>query len=85
MNIGFRPTRRLLGRLDRSRRQRRSSSWPSDAAQAEEAKRQLLRVGLDDVVGYVAGGFEAWQAAGGKCRAWRFITRRELRDRLQRP
>ena len=38
----------------------------SDAAQAEEANRQLLRVGFDDVVGYVDGGFDAWRAAGGQ-------------------
>jgi hydroxyacylglutathione hydrolase len=32
--------------------------------QAEEAKRQLLRVGCDAVEGYIAGGFEAWRDAG---------------------
>lgn len=32
-------------------------------ADANEAARQLLRVGLDDVIGFVEGGFEAWRAA----------------------
>jgi len=31
-----------------------------EASQAQEAAAQLLRVGLDRVEGYVAGGFEAW-------------------------
>ena len=55
----------------------------SDDAQAEEANRQLLRVGFDDVVGYVAGGFDAWQAAGGRVSRVELIDARELRDRLQ--
>jgi hydroxyacylglutathione hydrolase len=35
----------------------------SNAEQAAEATRQLLRVGLDGVVGYVEGGAAAWNAA----------------------
>src|SRR5688572_6616480 len=31
-----------------------------DAPKIEEARRQLLRVGIDDVAGYVDGGFPAW-------------------------
>jgi hydroxyacylglutathione hydrolase len=34
------------------------------AREATEAARQLLRVGLDEVAGYVDGGFEAWRGAG---------------------
>jgi hydroxyacylglutathione hydrolase len=33
----------------------------SDAAQREAAMRQLIRIGYDDVRGYLDGGFEAWQ------------------------
>ena len=32
--------------------------------QAREARRQLLRVGLDAVAGWIRGGFEAWHEAG---------------------
>jgi hydroxyacylglutathione hydrolase len=32
--------------------------------EALEVRRQLLRVGLDDVAGVVAGGFDGWRAAG---------------------
>ena len=34
-----------------------------DTKQALEARRQLLRVGIDAVAGYVDGGFAAWQRA----------------------
>jgi len=56
----------------------------SDAVQAEQANRQLLRTGFDDVVGHVHGGFEAWQSAGGRVSHVEIIDARELRDRLQR-
>jgi hydroxyacylglutathione hydrolase len=36
----------------------------ADAAQAQDAALQLLRVGFDRVDGLVNGGFEEWQAAG---------------------
>jgi hydroxyacylglutathione hydrolase len=35
-----------------------------NAQAAAEARRQLLTVGLDDVTGWIAGGFGAWRAAG---------------------
>jgi hydroxyacylglutathione hydrolase len=35
-----------------------------NAQGAAEVRRQLLTVGLDDVPGWIAGGFEAWRAAG---------------------
>jgi hydroxyacylglutathione hydrolase len=35
-----------------------------DAAAVEAAVRALVRVGLDDVKGYLAGGFDAWRQAG---------------------
>ena len=56
----------------------------SDASQAEDAHRQLLRVGLDDVVGYVDGGFNAWHAAGGRVSRVELVDARELRERLRR-
>ena len=34
------------------------------AEQAQDAARQLLRVGIDRIEGSVAGGFDAWEAAG---------------------
>jgi hydroxyacylglutathione hydrolase len=55
-----------------------------NAAQADEVNRQLLRVGFDDVVGHVDGGFEAWRAAGGQVSRVEIIDARELRDRLRR-
>ncbi|HXW08606.1 MAG TPA: rhodanese-like domain-containing protein [Vicinamibacterales bacterium] len=35
-----------------------------DERQAPEVRRQLLRIGLDDVEGTIAGGFDAWREAG---------------------
>ena len=56
----------------------------SDPGQAEEANRQLLRVGFDEVVGYVNGNFESWQKADAPTARMEIISARELRDRLQR-
>ena len=55
-----------------------------ERGQAEEAHRQLLRVGFDEVVGYVDGGIEAWQRAEAPTARVEIISARELRDRLQR-
>lgn len=55
----------------------------SDPGQAEEANRQLLRVGFDEVVGYVNGNFESWQKAEAPTARMEIISARELRDRLQ--
>jgi hydroxyacylglutathione hydrolase len=52
--------------------------------QAAGANRQLVRLGFDDVVGYVDGGFDAWRAAGGRVSHVELISARELRDRLER-
>ncbi len=52
--------------------------------QAADANRQLVRLGFDDVVGYVDGGFSAWCAAEGHVSHVERISARELRDRLQR-
>jgi hydroxyacylglutathione hydrolase len=49
---------------------------------ATEARRQLLRVGLD-AAGVIDGGFEGWRAAGGAVSRLEQITARELRERLE--
>jgi hydroxyacylglutathione hydrolase len=49
--------------------------------EALEVRRQLLRVGLDDVAGVVAGGFEAWRAAGLPISPLELISARELQER----
>ena len=36
----------------------------TDEGQEEETVTRLARVGFDNVLGYIAGGFEAWQSAG---------------------
>ncbi len=36
----------------------------ASAAQAAEARRQLLTVGIDTIAGWIAGGWEAWVTAG---------------------
>jgi hydroxyacylglutathione hydrolase len=36
----------------------------SDVSKINTARLELLRIGIDQVVGYVDGGFEAWRAAG---------------------
>ncbi len=56
----------------------------SEPAQIEEATRQLFRVGVDDVAGYVAGGFDAWRAAGCETATLELMSARELRDRQGR-
>jgi hydroxyacylglutathione hydrolase len=52
-----------------------------DARQVEEARRQLLRVGVDDVLGYVDGGFLAWRAAGLPVEQLTQVTARDLHQR----
>jgi hydroxyacylglutathione hydrolase len=54
------------------------------AGQADEAYRQLLRVGLDNVAGPIDGGFDAWRATGGPVTSLPQISARTLRDRLGR-
>lgn len=47
-----------------------------------EAVRQLIRIGYDDLRGYVAGGVEAWAEAGLPLETVPTISVRELRERL---
>lgn len=48
----------------------------------EEAVRQLIRIGYDDLRGYLEGGLEAWVAAGLPVEQMRTMTVAALRDRL---
>jgi len=48
----------------------------------EAAFRRLLRVELDDVEGYLEGGFEAWREAGYPTASLGQLDPDELRDRM---
>jgi hydroxyacylglutathione hydrolase len=47
-----------------------------------EARTELRRIGLDRVAGYLAGGMDAWRAAGRETVALPQLTARELHARL---
>lgn len=47
-----------------------------------EAVRQLMRIGYDDLRGYLDGGMESWAAAGYKTESVSTLTVTELHDRL---
>ncbi|MBI2835240.1 MAG: MBL fold metallo-hydrolase [Acidobacteria bacterium] len=47
-----------------------------------EARRQLLRVGFDDLIGHIAGGLERWRAAGLPISSLPQLTVDELQRRL---
>jgi hydroxyacylglutathione hydrolase len=53
-----------------------------EPAQAQEAATQLLRVGLDRVEGYVAGGFDAWRDASLPVAALDVISAAELKSAI---
>jgi hydroxyacylglutathione hydrolase len=52
-----------------------------DAAQRSEATRQLIRIGYDDLVGYLEGGIEAW-ACEYPMESVQSMKAKELRERL---
>ena len=52
------------------------------AAQRVEATRQLIRIGYDDLVGYLDGGVDAWARAGSEVETTRSMNVKELRERL---
>ena len=52
--------------------------------QADDAARQLLRVGIDRIEGRVDGGFEAWRDAGLPTSSIPQISVTDLRDRMAR-
>ncbi len=53
-----------------------------EAAAAREAVRQLLRIGYEDVAGWLAGGVGAWVAAGRLLRSFRTAPAASLAGRL---
>ncbi len=55
-----------------------------DSAGYEHARRSLIRVGLDNVVGYLKGGMKAWIEAGYPQDHLPQISVGELRERLDR-
>ena len=57
----------------------------SETADAhEEAVRQLVRIGYDDLPGYLAGGMPAWEQAGLPIARLPVLTVAEVRERLER-
>lgn len=55
---------------------------PADPGQLDPAVRALVRVGLDDVRGYLDGGFDAWAGEGYPVAETRQLTPVELMQRL---
>jgi rhodanese-related sulfurtransferase len=55
-----------------------------DDAQAREAGVQLLRVGLDRVIGTIEGGAAAWTRAGLPIATLEQVSAEELRDAVER-
>jgi len=54
-----------------------------EPAMIADAATHLIRVGLDDVAGYLDGGWSAWQSAGGAAMSYDSIQPRELLSRLE--
>jgi hydroxyacylglutathione hydrolase len=54
-----------------------------DARAREGAVRQLIRIGYDDLRGYLEGGVEAWAKAGLPVEGVPVMTASELRERLR--
>jgi hydroxyacylglutathione hydrolase len=52
-------------------------------AQVEEARMRLARVGIEEVRGFLAGGFTAWQSAGMPVLVTPQISPHELEKRLE--
>jgi hydroxyacylglutathione hydrolase len=53
-------------------------------AEHEEAVRQLIRIGYDNLGGYLEGGLPAWQRSGLPAVQWKLITPSQVRQRLAR-
>jgi hydroxyacylglutathione hydrolase len=53
-----------------------------EATEQEEAIRQLIRIGYDDLRGYLAGGMAAWEKAGLPLARIRAISVADLHERL---
>ena len=56
----------------------------ADHEGVEEAVVRLARVGIETVTGYLAGGIDAWRAAGLETASVPQMTVAELRDRIDR-
>ena len=54
-----------------------------DPANISEVTRHLLRVGFDDVQGYLQGGIDAWETAGYPLATLAALSVHQLADRLQ--
>jgi hydroxyacylglutathione hydrolase len=54
-----------------------------DAADWDDAARQAMRVGYENLVGHLRGGFEAWSAGGGEIEAGGRLTVDQLASRLE--
>lgn len=54
----------------------------NDPAERLEATRQLVRIGYDDIRGYLEGGVEIWQASGLPVTSTKHITAPQLKDWL---
>ncbi len=52
------------------------------ADQRADATRQLIRIGYDDLVGYVEGGIDGWARAGYEVDTTQSMPVKELRERL---
>jgi hydroxyacylglutathione hydrolase len=52
-------------------------------ARRDEAVRQLIRIGYDNLLGYLEGGLRAWDAAGQAVETIRALSIHELRARLR--
>jgi hydroxyacylglutathione hydrolase len=50
----------------------------------DEAVRQLIRIGYDDLPGYLEGGMRAWERAGLPVERTPVLSMRQVRDRLER-
>jgi hydroxyacylglutathione hydrolase len=57
----------------------------SDSTEVHEyAVRQLIRIGYDDLPGYLGGGMPGWESAGLPIERVPVLTMREVRSRLKR-
>ncbi len=57
----------------------------SDTTEVHEyAVRQLIRIGYDELPGYLEGGMAAWERAGLAIERSTVLTMREVRQRLDR-
>jgi hydroxyacylglutathione hydrolase len=55
----------------------------NDADEREASVRQLIRIGYDDLRGYLMGGFEAWEAAARPVSRVPVMPAQELAERLK--